>query len=149
MQKLNYHERLELAHTEANEQNWGRLGQDLQQLLGDEDSTRATADATIELLNLAMQVLEYGSFHDRWEVSKIFSSFGTASIAPLINLLDDEDADPEVQWFAVRILGQFDHPQVVEALIEVLKTSQSEDLNSIVISALANLKDAVSALEPL
>ena len=152
VKKLGYHETLEQAHTAANYQNWDQLSQTLQQLLLDEDSGRIAVDSsdTTELLNLALQVLEFGSFQDRWEIAKLFPSFGTDAIAPLIEQLNDEDADPEAQWFAVRILGNFNHPCVVDALIEVLQTSENEDLNSMAISALATMGGAaISVLETL
>ncbi len=156
VQKLSYHEILEHAQTAANHQDWGRLGQNLQQLLSNEDfsqSERAVfsePNATIVLLDLAMQVLESGGFQERWDIAKLFPNFGIDAIAPLIELLNDEDAELEAQWFAVRILGSFNHPRVIEALIELLKTSQSEELNSMAVSVLASLgKTAVSMLETL
>lgn len=143
-----YQEILEHAEIAANYQDWERLGHDLQQLLSAEEFD--PHDRSIVLLKLAMQVLESGSFQERWEIAKLFPSFGTDAIAALIELLNDEDAEPEAQWFAVRILGNFNHPRVIEALIELLKTSQSEDLNSMAVSVLANLgKPAITMLETL
>ncbi|MBW4442458.1 MAG: HEAT repeat domain-containing protein [Plectolyngbya sp. WJT66-NPBG17] len=146
--KLSYQEILEHAETAANYQDWGMLSQDLQQLLSDEEFDQS--ERAIVLLNLAMQVLKSGSFQERWEIAKLFPNFGIDPIAPLIELLNDEDAEPEAQWFAVRILGNFNHPRVIEALIELLKTSQSNDLNSMAVSVLASMgKPAISMLETL
>lgn len=153
MQKLSYREILEHAETAANHQDWERLSQNLQLLSKGDESERALfsdPNTAIVLLDLAMQVLESGSFQERWEIAKLFPNFGIDAIAPLIELLSDEDAEPEAQWFAVRILGSFNHPRVIEALIELLKTAQSEELNSMAVSVLASLgKDAVSMLETL
>ncbi len=152
VQKLSDFEILEQANTAATLQDWGRLSQDLQQLLTSEEQSKLFSDpnATAILLDLAMQVLEWGSFQDRWDIAKLFPNFGIDAIAPLIDFLNDEEADPEAQWFAVRILGSFNHPRVIEALIELLKTSQSEDLNSMAVSVLASMgKTAVSVLETL
>lgn len=154
MQKLSDSEILEQVKLAAIEQDWGRLSQNLQQILSTEDQSKTALfsdpNTTVTLLDLAMQVLESGSFQDRWEMAKLFPNFGTDAIAPLIDFLSDEDADIEAQWFAVRILGRFNHPHVIEALIEVLKTSESEDLNSMAVSVLASMgKSAIVMLEPL
>ncbi|MER3435200.1 MAG: PBS lyase [Leptolyngbya sp. ERB_1_1] len=155
MQKLSYHEILEQAQAAANHQDWGRLSQALQQILSNEDfqSERALfsePNTTTVLLDFAVQVLESGSFQDRWEIAKLFPSFGIDAIVPLIDLLSNESAEPEAQWFSVRILGSFNHPRVINALIDLLKTSQSEELTSMAVSVLASMgKTAVSMLEPL
>jgi len=156
VQKLSYHEILEQAQAASHHQDLGRLSQVLQQLLSNEDFKQSekaffsNPNTTTVLLDFAMQVLESGSFQDRWEIAKLFPSFGIDAIAPLIDLLSDEDAELEVQWFAVRILGSFNHPRVIDALIDLLKTSQSEDLNSMAVSVLASMgKTAVSMLETL
>lgn len=152
VQKLSDFEILEQAKIAATLQDWGRLSQDLQQILTNEEQSTLFSDPNTAavLLSLAMQILELSSFQDRWEIAKLFPNFGIDAIAPLIDLLNDEDADPEAQWFAVRILGSFNHPRVIEALIELLKTAQSEDLNSMAVSVLASMgKTAVSMLETL
>lgn len=154
MQKLSDTEILEQAQTAATHQDWGQLSQDLQKILASEDQSKTALfsdpNTTPILLDLAMQVLESGSFQDRWEIAKLLPNFGIDAIAPLIDLLNDEEVDPEAQWFAVRVLGGFNHPRVIEALIELLKTSQSEDLNSMAVSVLASMgKTAVSMLETL
>lgn len=156
MQKLSYSEILEQAQTAANQQDWGQLSQSLHQLLSNDElseterSLFCDPNITAVLLNLAMQVLEAGSFQERWEIGKLFPNFGTDAIAPLIELLNDEEAELEAQWFAVRILGSFKHPQVIDALIELLKISQSEELNAMAVSVLASMgKTAVPMLEPL
>ncbi|MBD1843687.1 HEAT repeat domain-containing protein [Cyanobacteria bacterium FACHB-63] len=156
MQNLSYSEILEQAQSAANQQDWGQLSYSLQQILlndelgGTERSLFCNPNTTTVLLDLAMQVLEGGSFQERWEIGKLFPSFGADAIAPLIELLNDEEAEIEAQWFAVRILGSFKHPQVLDALIELLKNSQSQELNSMAVSVLASMgKSAVPMLEPL
>ncbi|MBE9009157.1 HEAT repeat domain-containing protein [Pseudanabaenaceae cyanobacterium LEGE 13415] len=154
VQKLSNSEILEQARTSATLQDWARLCQDLQQIFTTDDRAKTALfsepNTSVILLDLAMQVIEFGSFQDRWDVAKLFPNIGIEAIAPLINLLNDEDADPEAKWFAVRILGSFNHPRVIEALIELLKTSQSEDLNAMAVSILASMgKTAVSMIEAL
>ncbi|PSB20314.1 PBS lyase [Phormidesmis priestleyi ULC007] len=134
----NYLETLQQAQTAAAHQDWALLNHYLQQLLGEESSASPTADPFL-LLNLALQSLESGDFQDRWNVAKLFPSFAEAAIAPLLDLLQNQDADSEAQWFAIRILGGFNHPQVVTALVDLLKTSTNEELNGMTVTALANL----------
>lgn len=156
VQKLSYSEILEQAQSAASQQDWGQLSQSLQQLLSNEQlseterSLFCNPNITTVLLDLAMQMLGAGNFQERWEIGKLFPNFGTDAIAPLIELLRDEETELEAQWFAVRILGSFKHPQVIDALIELLKTSQSEELNSMAVSVLASMgKTAIPMLEPL
>lgn len=154
MQKLSFNELLDQAQLAALRADWEQLSQDLQQLLSSEELARETAfsepNTAIVLLDLAMQVLEFGRFQQRWEIAKLFPNFGIDALEPLIELLKDEEADPEAQWFTIRILGSFNHPRVVETLIELLKTSQSEELNAMTVSVLASLgSTAVAVIEEL
>jgi HEAT repeat protein len=156
VQKLSQQTILEHAQSAAKAGHWSMLTQCLQDLFASETSQDAgkslfsDSNTATVLLELALQALEFGGFHDRWEVSKLIPNFGIDAIAPLIDLLTDEDADPESQWFAVRLLGDFNHPRVVTALIDVLKASEDEELNAIAISALANMgKMVIPVLEEI
>ena len=140
-----YLETLQQAQTAADQQDWALLNHHLQQLLGNESSDSAAVLPL--LLNLALQSLDAGDFQDRWDVAKLFPSFGDAAIAPLLDLLQDQDADPEAQWFAIRILGGFNHLNIVTALVDLLKTSNNEELRGMAVTALAEMGD--SAIEML
>jgi HEAT repeat protein len=152
---------LEQAQTAAQQENWLLLNQCLQQLLLNREGENApsqsdpAADAYLKsnsqaLLNLALQALEWSDFHNRWEVAKVFPSFGRSAIAPLLTLLQDEEADLEARWFATRILGEFNNPVVVTALINLLKTCDDEELSSMAAEALANMgSPAIAALTNL
>jgi FOG: HEAT repeat len=89
-------------------------------------------------VSLAIQVLESGDFQDRWEIAKILPNLGTVAIAPLTDILENEDADREQRWFAARILGKFDRPEVIEALAKLVKNSD-EELSQIAAETLGNL----------
>ena len=131
-------ELLQQAQTAAYQADWALLNQHLQHLLsGDYSSCSSDADLSALLLNLALQSLESGDFQDRWDVAKLFPSFGVAAIAPLLDLLQDQDADSETQWFAIRILSSFNYPSVVTALVDLLKTPTNEDLNEMAVTTLA------------
>ncbi|MBF2026108.1 MAG: HEAT repeat domain-containing protein [Oscillatoriales cyanobacterium C42_A2020_001] len=130
--------------------NWARVTDLLQHILLSDDALLLEGGNGEVLLHLALQVLRAGDFHEQWEVAKVFSSFGVAAIAPLIALLQDEEADLEAQWFAARILGDSNHPTAIRALVEQLKASDDEDLSQMLAEALANLgTPAIAALAEL
>ena len=128
---------LEEAQVAADRQNWSELVQCLQQLPLKGHQPLETQNLE-KAVSLAIEVLEYGDFQDRWDVAKILPNLGNGAIAPLINLLEDEDADIEQQWFAARILGKFDRPEVIEALAKLVKNSD-EELSLIAAETLGNL----------
>lgn len=103
-----------------------------------------------QLLDLAIEVFVSGDFHQRWDIAKVFSRLGMIAIAPLIEILEDEDADEELRWYAARSLGEFNHPVVVTALVELLKTDESEELSAMAATALGNIgSPAVASLTAL
>ncbi len=148
---------LEKATTAAQQGNWSLLNQYLQQLPLGKNATDADAesaplnDSDLEqVLNLALDVLDAGDFQERWEVAKVFPRLGAIAIAPLIELLEDDEADLEMRWFAGRILGEFNHPTVITSLVHLLKTSEDEDLTAMAAAALSSLgNSAVDALASL
>ena len=148
---------LEKATTAAQQGNWSLLNQYLQQLPLGKNATDADAesaplnDSDLEqVLNLALDVLDAGDFQERWEVAKVFPKLGAIAIAPLIELLEDDEADLEMRWFAGRILGEFNHPTVITSLVHLLKTSEDEDLTAMAAAALSSLgNSAVDALASL
>lgn len=154
------------AHAARSATDWSLLIQCLQQLIQEEhvfppsqetasgeESERFSKgdDATrSQLLDLAIDVLEFGNFHERWDIAKVFPKIGKSAIAPLIAILEDEDADEELRWYAARILGEFNHSAVITALVELLKTCESEELNAMAATALGNIgSPAVAALTEL
>lgn len=148
---------LEQATAAAQQGNWALLNQYLQLLpLGkkakhtEHKSAPLNAHDLEQVINLALMVLEAGDFQERWDVAKVFKQLGQNAIAPLVNILKDEEADLELRWFAARILGEFNHPTVVTTLVELLQTAEDEDLAAVAASALANLgNSAIDALSSL
>lgn len=92
-----------------------------------------------EILNFALMLLEKGDFQERWHIAKLLPKLGESAIAPLIEILGDENADLDQRWFAGKILGQFNQPQVIVSLINLLKTNSEPDLTAIAAESLANL----------
>lgn len=136
-----------LEHAEAALQqgNWLLLHQCLQQLLVDRTPEQLSDCTAARFLDLAIAVLESGDFQDRWDMAKLLPAFGDRTIAPLIDLLQDDAADLEARWFAARILGGYSHPDVVKALMDLLQTAASEELSSMAAESLANLGTAALA----
>jgi HEAT repeat protein len=99
-------------------------------------------------LDLALNLLVEGDFQTRWDVAKLLPRFGPNAIAPLIEILQDEETDWELLWFTVRLLGEFNHAAVIPVLINLLN-SESE-LSAAAAEALANLgNQAIPALTDL
>jgi HEAT repeat protein len=148
---------LEQATAAAQQGNWSLLIQCLQQLpLGknasDTDVELAPlSDTELEqVLNLALDVLYAGDFRERWDVAKVFPKLGERAIASLIEILEDEDVEIEVRWFTARILGDFNHPTVINTLVNLLKKAEDEDLAIMIATALSNLSSsAIDALASL
>ncbi|WP_421656690.1 HEAT repeat domain-containing protein [Leptothermofonsia sp. ETS-13] len=141
---------LEQAQKAAQQGDWLRLSQFLQQWLLTEPNVPLLEADTRQGLALALMVLETGDFQARWDVAKVFPALGEAAIAPLIDLLQDDEADLESRWFAARILGEFDNPDTVQALIAILQNAEDEELSMIAAEALANLgASAICALTSL
>jgi HEAT repeat protein len=151
----------EQAQEAAMQGNWSQLTYCLQQLLANSEISSIDSPPTVGsnpntaqnqelVLNLALQVLEMGDFRDCWDVAKIFPSLGEGAIVPLMQFLQDEERDLGTRWFAARILGEFNHPKAIAALIDVLQSCDDEELRSIAASALANFgNDAIAVLNDL
>ncbi len=135
---------LEKAAIATGQENWSLANQYLQQL------SLEKAAQFQQALDIALKILERGDFRERWDVAKIFPKFGQIAISPLIEILEDEEADLEQRWFAGRILGEFNHPEAIATLVNLLKTTEDEDLAAIAAQALANLgKSSIEALTSL
>jgi len=135
------------AKIAAVQENWSLLNQCLEHLL---QSKSLVASNHQQILNWALEILTWGDFQDRWDVAKFFPGFGKQAIAPLINILQDEEADEELRWFAGRILGEFNDSAVISALVDLLKSSESEELSVMATTALANQgNSAITALTDL
>lgn len=89
-------------------------------------------------------------FQEKWELAKQISDQGEAVIPYLIDLLQDDSLDWEVRWFAARILGGFDHPEVVSSLVEMLIDLEDDELSQSIADSLTQIgPTAVVALSRL
>jgi HEAT repeat protein len=160
----------EQAQIAAQQNNWSFVTQCLHQLLhSGTDSSKKPAIASNQIkkheiklnssnanqpfptmLDLALEVLECGDFQARWEVAKIFPTLGNGAIAPLMDILQDEEAEIELRWFAGQILGQFDRPEVIQGLIDLVNSDSDEELSLVAAEALASIgPNAIQGLETL
>lgn len=101
----------------------------------------------------AIEQLAVGDFHSQWDYAKQFSrqfaQWGDRIIFPLVHQLKTHQ-DPEIQWFLVRILSQFEHPTIVTALAQLLVTTHSKELQIEVSKALSILgESAIKTLSDL
>ncbi|MFK8182103.1 MAG: HEAT repeat domain-containing protein [Phormidesmis sp.] len=101
-----------------------------------------------EQIALALSKLTSGDFHSKWDSAKQFiRQFRSDRPVPLLVQQLQDSADPEHQWFLVRILGQYNQPIVVETLARFLITTPETELQAEAIKALTQLgNSAISVL---
>ena len=134
------------ATTAAQQQQWALVNHYLQQLSLEPSSLQSEEEA----IALAVQVLLEGDFQQRWDTAKLLPKFGQGAIAPLIEILEDEDAELESRWFAGRLLSEFDDPNAIMALTDLLRQTEDEELSLMAAQALANIgSTAIEALTSL
>jgi HEAT repeat protein len=121
--------------------------------------TQVKTRVETKILNGLLQALEWGDFQVRWDVSKLLPKLGNVAIEPLLHRLNETlnnttenattDFDEELQWFVVRTLGAWEDDGVMLALLEVLKSGNS-DVQSMAATVLAQYGDrCLSVLKPM
>ncbi|WP_110985903.1 HEAT repeat domain-containing protein [Acaryochloris thomasi] len=90
-------------------------------------------------LTAALEVLQSGDFHARWDAAKALAGFGEQAIAPLAQLLQSPDSDVELQWVAARALGDFQHPDALMALATSLCTTEDDEISEIAAETLGSM----------
>jgi HEAT repeat protein len=127
------------AQALGEEADWSSLIQYLQQLLVTENLEEPEFDEHREgVLELALSILMVGDFQQRWEIAKVLSSLGKIAIAPLVEIVEDEDADEELRSFAAQILGEIKSPDLIVPLVELFK-SDNEELRTMAATALGQM----------
>ena len=90
---------LEEATSATQQGNWSLINQYLQQLELAKNNPKLQSSEEIDfetIISLALQILIESDFQQRWEIAKVFPKLGQRAIAPLIKILEDEEADLEV-----------------------------------------------------
>jgi HEAT repeat protein len=135
----NINQLLVQAQTAYDATDWSSLTQYLQQLILADAHLHSEAVSLEYLLELALTVLEMGDFQQRWEITKVLLRLETIAIPPLIEILEDEDAEEELRWYAARTLGELQHPDAIAPLVELLKKGEDEELKAIAATALGQM----------
>lgn len=128
-----------------------------------EQDSQFSEDISLQIRRAVEQLIDQlavGDFHSRWDAAKQFaakfSEMRSSRTQPyrrrspqkawprdrvlpiLIQNLQDQQ-NPDVQWFLVRILSQFEHPDTVAALAKLLGQTTSETLQQAVSKALSGM----------
>jgi HEAT repeat protein len=150
---------LNLVITAANSQNWSLAIQHLQQLpIATQKTTlKSLNEAELKTANkIGFQILLAGDFQQRWQIAHILPKSIEASnnsqeyISQLIAAIDDKQIDLEVLWFIARIIGEFDKPETILALVKLLERSEDEDIATVASQALAKIgTNAIDSLSKL
>ncbi len=130
--------------------DWSLLIQSLQQLMETDAKHPEIAECRENLLELALSILEIGDFQQRWDITKVFTYLGSVAIPPLVAILEDDTRDEELRWYSVRILGEFKNTETILPLVELLQTSDNEELQAMAASVLGKLgTEAIFSLSQL
>ena len=101
-------------------------------------------------LDAALKLLIDGDFRSRWEATKQLPTLGKATIAHLVLLLEDDDIEWEVRWFAARTLGNFSDPKALESLIRLLEHTCEPELITIAAEGISHFgAEGITALVQL
>ena len=133
---------LEQAELAAHQQEWGQVADYLQQIPDFSQRKRRSSLAeqdSDQVLDLALKVLFYGDFNEKWAINKVIPRLGMIALEPLVSILENEALDVEIRWFAVKILGNFKEQIVVIALANLLQNTEEEELIAIASESLSQL----------
>ncbi len=139
---------IEQAKTAAQQQNWSLVNSYLQQFISESKSNKTTSKVQNDnldidaVIHLAIEVLENGDFPEKWDIDKLFKQIGKPAIAPLMEIIKNQDIDQEERWFVARILADFNSDEVLEVMENIIISSEAEDLQEIAAETLANFGDS-------
>ncbi len=85
-----------------------------------------------------LEQLVQGDFQTRWELSKILKQYPIGVLGPLLSLLPQAQEDEELLWFIARLLGEIDHPEALDSLVNILQSATTTEMQSVAALALAN-----------
>ncbi|NJN24032.1 MAG: HEAT repeat domain-containing protein [Acaryochloridaceae cyanobacterium RL_2_7] len=104
-------------------------------------------DSGNSLLEASLIQLYSGDFNARWQAAKSLKTLGEIAHPALMKLAEDTQAEPDVLCFVVEILGANPSPEILLALVRLLKETTSEDVQESIILTLA--KQGPSCIEAL
>ncbi|MGD1858673.1 MAG: HEAT repeat domain-containing protein [Leptolyngbyaceae cyanobacterium] len=100
------------------------------------DPIGLSSEVAAQLKKTIHRLIE-GDFREKWEAVKRFAGIGPEAIAALTPLLEDEEQDWEVRWFAARAIGQFGHPEALKALVQFVQKTKEAELVAIAAEGLS------------
>jgi len=101
-------------------------------------------------LESALEMLEWGSFEERWAIAKVLVKYGDVVIPPLKSVILDENKESEYRWYALKILSQLQNPEIILIISDLLASTTDDDLISLATQTLASQgKKAITTLTPL
>jgi HEAT repeat protein len=128
------------AQTAHDTADWSLVIQCLQQLTVQENlENPEIAKNTEKLLEFALAVLTMGDFQQRWEIAQVLSKFGAIAIPQLISILEDDESEEELHWYAMRILGDMKNSDAIAPLVELIKSNNNEELKGMAAAALGEI----------
>lgn len=139
---------LKQAKIAAQQYNWSLANYYLHQLIAENRSNKTASkfqnnNATLdELISLGIEVLKNGDFQEKWDINKLFKQIGKPAIFPLISILEDKEIDLEERWFVTKILAEFNSQEVLEAMGNIIVSSEAKDLQEIAAETLASFGDS-------
>ncbi|AKG22958.1 HEAT repeat domain-containing protein [Calothrix sp. 336/3] len=147
----NINQVLSQAQLAYDNENWSLLITCLQQLIIEDSLQNSTLrNYQEELLKLAIASLQVGDFQERWEISKILNRLGAIAIPPLLEILQNQEAEEELRWYCIRILSNFQDETIIPALVELLQNNHHEELQLMAATALGKMGEkAVNTLSQL
>jgi HEAT repeat protein len=147
---------LNQAQQSADRADWNAVLSALQELLRSEGRVKGQTIAALAhdqqqaWLDLALSVLEDGDFQQRWDVIKLLPSFTPRVVKPLLERLQDPDANPDVQWFVIRALADLAAPEILPSLIQLIQTTAQPELQQAAAQVLGQMgQPIIAALTPL
>jgi len=101
-------------------------------------------------VELALKILEFGNFEEKWSIAKILVKYGESIIPILKPIVLDENADREYRWYALKILSELQNPTIILMVTQLLEITEDEDLITLATQTLANQGNkAISLLSEL
>lgn len=85
----------------------------------------------------SVNILRYGSFEEKWVITKDLVKQGKSAIAPLKEIILSEDEEIETRSCALSVLAQIKSPEVILVAVELLDKTEKEELASLATEALA------------
>jgi HEAT repeat protein len=94
-------------------------------------------------LDLALLLLMEGEFQERWEGAKVLAKLGDRAIGGLLALIQDPEIDQDARWFGIRVLAEFQSPQIIPSLITLIAQTDDPDLSTMAVNSLGQMGQAV------